>query len=295
MEEAENKLYPLEGFDGVVADDLLVAAEAKASEHIYLMLRKCRQTLRIGRPENAYVYSDDLIVYVSEIIEMLRSSGSSELLDIMLDLQSLLESRVASLDLSQKWNLRKFRRKSFDDELELGVFWKSRSFDRHEELFTSHLSTDEPIQLLIRGHLWVESALHEYLSRVVPRMDVLNGANFSFSQTLTLCESFGLAGDLINAMRGINKVRNKIAHQLQYSFGDADQRDLINGCSARIRYVAGVDADSVFPDGIANVIATVVLDIHRQIDHGDANRRYLEFLHQETQRVLGDRPADYGG
>lgn len=170
---------------------------------------------------------------------------------------------------------------------ELHRFRTTDSFDDVAEAFGQHIDSDEPLELLIRGHLWIESALTTLVQRSLPRPRVIEKAGLSFNQRLLLADALGLLDeDEARAMRQINQLRNRAAHRLHDLPREEDQAQLLGSCSERLRHIAGVDPKrSEFPKGLAQIIATLVIILHRKIDDLDASRRYSVHLHQRVEAL----------
>lgn len=180
-----------------------------------------------------------------------------------------------------------FRRVTIQDD-PIGEFRTTYSFEEIADSFEQHITRDEPLEVLIRGHLWIEAALTTLVDRTLRRPAALEKAGLSFSQRVSLAEAMGLVPqDMAYAMRQINRLRNRAAHNLNDPPRETDQAQLLGSCSPRLRYIAGADVKEYgFPAGLAVVISTLVVMTHRRIDDIDANSRYSSHLHQEVQEVL---------
>lgn len=168
----------------------------------------------------------------------------------------------------------------------LAQFRTTDSFNDVAKAF-GQLSSDDPLELLIRGHLWIESALATLISRSMSRPAVLDKAGLSFSQKVSLAEAMGLIRqDVAFAMRQINRLRNRSAHNLNDPPNAADQAQFLGSCSDYIRHVSGTDVeDFEFPEGVSQVIATLVIITHGRIDEIDANHRYSAHLHERVEAL----------
>ncbi|MFL1465088.1 hypothetical protein [Marinobacter sp. HN1S83] len=86
----------------------------------------------------------------------------------------------------------------------------------------SHLNKDDEIELLLlKGHLILEQALNAQLSLHIPDRKRLDGLNLMFSKKLDLLVA--LEGgdplelvDSVKHLKEINRIRNKLAHQLEF-------------------------------------------------------------------------------
>lgn len=77
---------------------------------------------------------------------------------------------------------------------------------------------------LLAGHLWIEHLLVRSLVAVLPRPEALfHARNPSFHLLVSLCEAHGIVEpQLAEALRLINAMRNRSAHQANYHPSDAE-------------------------------------------------------------------------
>lgn len=95
--------------------------------------------------------------------------------------------------------------------------------EQFSEFANKELSKIDDIQLLIlKGHIVIEYALNCYLEAISKsdHSDFFK-ENFSFSEKIKIAKHFGQLGsrdsNLIKELLILNKVRNDIAHRLEYS------------------------------------------------------------------------------
>lgn len=169
----------------------------------------------------------------------------------------------------------------------LSNFRTTRSLSEIEESFSRHLDSSEPLEVLIRGHLWIESALTILVQRNLKRAGALDKARLSFSQLLAVADALGVvAEDEVEAIRQINRMRNRAAHRLKDLPTEQDQEQLAASCSARVRQLAGFDLQTFqYPAGFAQIIATMVVVLHHRIDELDAAARYSAHLHEQVNEL----------
>ncbi|NDO88677.1 hypothetical protein [Cellulosimicrobium composti] len=108
-------------------------------------------------------------------------------------------------------------------------------------LFRAHVY-DEPNRLaaFLKGHLWVERCLNSYLDQALVRAEVLNIAKESFSRKVNLAEALGLVENYASALRAMNAVRNRIAHDLDHELARDDVKQMY---APLIAAVATTDPD----------------------------------------------------
>ena len=76
--------------------------------------------------------------------------------------------------------------------------------------------TEKPVLMILRVHLLAEYYLERLIHTVLDRGDrIIDGGNLTYYQKVVLVSSFAIMEDkLIQALRGLNKVRNRCAHEI---------------------------------------------------------------------------------
>lgn len=275
---------PLDPNTGRIFDQLIGLATLGQSPMATRILKEARLALRSARPTHEYVWVETTTHRLSEIEPQLVGEGR----DAISDLLKVLAGQCVPRQVDDAWRLNQ-RDIPTPVEIELAAFRTTDSFAPIKERFRSHLSSEEPLEVLIRGHLWVEATMSGLLSRSLEKPEALDDARLSFSQTLALCDAMGLIpSDLIPVLRRLNKLRNRVAHNLDAELAESDQRELVALCSPRIVEISGMSPDpKPFPVGVATIIAVAVIDLHVRLDHLDAAKRHAEYLGDVVDEVLG--------
>lgn len=80
------------------------------------------------------------------------------------------------------------------------------------------------LSMIVTSHLYVEYWLEWLLRHSIPRPEKLLGSvNLTFAEKLAVAESLGLLrNNLAEATRRLNKIRNHIAHNLEYQIPQED-------------------------------------------------------------------------
>lgn len=148
--------------------------------------------------------------------------------------------------------------KKTEDEIkaEVSVF----SFDIPS--LKKRVRDDDPAQVFIQAHLYLDHIITRLLSESVPFPRLLQLDRTGFSQKLQLVAAMGLLHpSQIAPIKVINSIRNKIAHQLDYVVKRADETKL------RSSLPKGTDREE---DGTQTSVAgvlrplTVMIDVARQ-------------------------------
>ena len=94
------------------------------------------------------------------------------------------------------------------------------TFETEYDSIWDHCDYDlEPELIVLRGHLISEQYIERFISLFLLKGDcILAKGRLSYAQKLHLLDAFGILGDdLIGCHRQLNKLRNKMAHKLEYT------------------------------------------------------------------------------
>ncbi|MFJ6359236.1 hypothetical protein [Pseudarthrobacter oxydans] len=88
------------------------------------------------------------------------------------------------------------------------------------------LMTGGPLAVFLKGHLWLETVLNDFLEAAAQDAKPLK--QMGFAAKVNVCEAFGLVPPpLCKAFREINRRRNLLAHELHASFGDDSLAEML--------------------------------------------------------------------
>ena len=159
--------------------------------------------------------------------------------------------------------------------------------------FLDDLRSDTPLQVILRGHLWVEAEIVALLSAAM-----LHPAHFddrmSFSTRVKLAAALGLLPQSwIPALHQLNAQRNKLAHRLDHQVTEETEAALVQALphddNAQVA-VAAMGGENAFPNALRGAIYLSVVIV-------SAARRYVELsgplrlLFDDTQRAAAIRPG----
>jgi hypothetical protein len=99
--------------------------------------------------------------------------------------------------------------------------------------FIKHLLAQDDVALIVRMHLYVEVLLERLIAASVENPGAL-GKRMSFDSKVKLASALGVLGDLESAVRAINEVRNKAAHDLNFQLGPEIDTKLIKSLPSRL-------------------------------------------------------------
>lgn len=109
-------------------------------------------------------------------------------------------------------------------------------FEAKLEIFNKDVKSDNPIQVILKGHLYIEHELRELLEKNLKNPYVLEWHKLSFSQIAKLVFSLGLLPmELFKTIMEINKIRNRYSHNLDFKFELQEYNNLEKTFSAEFK------------------------------------------------------------
>jgi hypothetical protein len=104
--------------------------------------------------------------------------------------------------------------------------------------WAEHLNANDPLAMVVRAHLYVESILNRRIERLLVKKGRLNVVKLKFEMKLNIAASFGAIPDEdYPALKKLNDFRNGFAHNLEKQLTEEDERDLYNCLSAHQRRI----------------------------------------------------------
>jgi hypothetical protein len=113
--------------------------------------------------------------------------------------------------------------------------------------FQEHLKRANPLEILLRGHLWAESELIGIIEDTLPHPERVELSRISFPLKVALVAANGyLEPDDVAAFLKLNSLRNKLAHNLHIELGEELVNELLASLSQRLRYMYGNEGEEFF-------------------------------------------------
>ncbi len=273
------------GYDGVLVDKLLASCLLEEGYEGRPLIESLLRAIRSGRPRSEYVWPSEADHLLAEAVSRC-SSDETAARSLLLDVSALIEGKKSSLQIARERG--PMRDVGVPNSIELAEFRTSNSFSEAKELFKQHMTDKEPLEVVIRGHLWVEASVIRLIDRALRVPSALEDARLSFAQRVQLARALGAVSDEeARVISKLNRIRNRVAHTLGADITETDQRELLQQASPDLLYIAGASNEDVFPLGLEKLISAIVIVLHGYADEIDAQSRYTEFLHARVQAVLG--------
>lgn len=109
----------------------------------------------------------------------------------------------------------------------------AQNFEAKLKLFTEDVECENPIQVILKGHLYIEHELRELLKNNLENPEVLDCDKLGFSQLVKIVFSLGLLPlELLETAKEINRIRNLCSHDLNFKFGVREYDELEKTFSA---------------------------------------------------------------
>jgi hypothetical protein len=161
---------------------------------------------------------------------------------------------------------------------------------RFEQCFTELNSTRNMMLVVVRGHLYCESALGELLRQNLQHPEEIPIDRLEFQAKVNLCAGLGLFDlTLKPALTQLGKLRNKYVHQLDYELTENDQIDLTNSLKSTIGLPAEyyLRKGMTFPEGVRRCVMALWVPLEiRCIPKGET-KEALEHLAKMLASSLG--------
>ena len=106
---------------------------------------------------------------------------------------------------------------------EIAGILKTAVVRRYDSFAKMGPDTQEPVLSVLRVHLLTEYNIERFFHALLPRADKIADASLSYSQKLALLESLDELDDrTIQCLKGLNRVRNRCAHEHDKTITVAD-------------------------------------------------------------------------
>ncbi|NMF04553.1 hypothetical protein ACUH7Y_09530 [Clostridium beijerinckii] len=110
------------------------------------------------------------------------------------------------------------------------------TFEKKIMEFASDVESENSVQAILKGHLYIEHELRELLARNIKNPNFLKIDRIKFSDLTNWVFALGLLPKEIHqAVKKINELRNACAHNLRYTLGVDECKSLEDSLSGDIK------------------------------------------------------------
>jgi hypothetical protein len=96
----------------------------------------------------------------------------------------------------------------------------------------THLNAEDPLALVIRGHLYVEAALIKQIESALVNKNAFDTAALRFPTKVKLALALGKVDSAdVGGFTALNDLRNKFAHNVEMTLTKQDELNLYNALS----------------------------------------------------------------
>jgi hypothetical protein len=97
------------------------------------------------------------------------------------------------------------------------------------ETMKSHLDGGDELNVIVRGHLYLEHVLIAFLTEALRYPEAVKFRRIPYPLKVDLCAALGaVPKEIVAPLIKVNELRNRVAHNLNYQFTEQDKRDLYN-------------------------------------------------------------------
>jgi hypothetical protein len=135
------------------------------------------------------------------------------------------------------------------------------AYPEYFQRFGDDIGRGTAFEVVLRGHLWVESELVRSLTQALPFPEVANLDRLSFPHKVALVAAHGLMReDEQPGFLRLNALRNQLAHTLEADVDESHEQALVNALGPRHRH----DMEALrrynpqrFPNDLRNAVAVL--------------------------------------
>ena len=110
------------------------------------------------------------------------------------------------------------------NETEIKISEDMSEFNKLEK-FHLDINSENPMQIILKGNLYIENALRERLKKHLKNPEILECNKLTFNQLAKLVFSLGLLPvDIFKTVIEVNHIRNSYSHNLKYNFNEDEYR-----------------------------------------------------------------------
>lgn len=114
-----------------------------------------------------------------------------------------------------------------------------QAFNEGYKLFITETESESELQIILRGHLYIEREINEMLRMLLVEPDEILNNRFMFMNKLNLSVALGiLPKEEKHIFRKINDLRNGFAHQLDYVCKEEDIDKIFNSFSKDLKKIS---------------------------------------------------------
>src|SRR5712672_181774 len=95
----------------------------------------------------------------------------------------------------------------------------ARTVERNRNFYIAMRSEDD-LGLIVRGHIFVEHQIREFISVAAPKPDLFKFSDFDYFSTVRIAFILGLDAEFHRSLPALGSLRNKFSHRLDMKLDD---------------------------------------------------------------------------
>jgi len=145
--------------------------------------------------------------------------------------------------------------------------------EEKENLFLDNLNMNDPLQVVVRGHLFLENELINLLESTFPQSNCLDPADLRFPVKVKLVGALGLLPkESLSVYLKFNSLRNKFAHRLDMKITLEEIEKLINSLSDRQSYIfearyKGTKSEENYMEYLRDIISIMFVQLMNAVEN----------------------------
>ncbi|MET3657810.1 hypothetical protein [Sporosarcina psychrophila] len=158
------------------------------------------------------------------------------------------------------------------------------------KVFISDTDSDDELQVILRGHLYIEREITGMLRIILEYPDEILSDRFMFMNKVNLAVALGIIKkEDKSVLNKVNSLRNKLAHKLNYSCNEKDYSGLSDSLRGKLKnysanHIAAIAEEDLLTR-IKNIIGVIWIYVKNEHDLIPLKLRN-ESLRQETANTL---------
>lgn len=152
----------------------------------------------------------------------------------------------------------------------------------------------EKWQQVLQAHLYFDHVVSALLTEELKNPNAIDTKRMGFSQKLQLVHAFGLMPeDLVPVVSIVNKIRNRLAHDLEASIGDDELVQIKSSLPKWFKKHVMTKTELDAPEALRNIMVFVLTYLEMARQKNALRRLQQRKAYLNLNRVLDDSDVEY--
>ena len=127
--------------------------------------------------------------------------------------------------------------------------------------FSEDTEGEDELQVILRGHLYIEHELEKSLRLKLVEPDYILGSRFMFASKVNLAAALGLLPkDIKKIYEKLNSIRNNYAHRLDFKITDKHLNDIVSCMSESVKRRYSGSSEKTLLENMKCVMSALLMD-----------------------------------